>query len=66
MTKRDVIAALKAEQGDRSLRAYAAAIGEDPAVLSKVYSGDRDPSPKVLAFLGLAKREKKIIDYVHK
>jgi hypothetical protein len=66
MTKHDVIARLKNEQGDRSLRTFAADIGEDPAVLSKVYNGERDPSPRVLAFLGLEKREKKIIEYVRK
>lgn len=55
LTVHDVIAKLKNAQGDKSLRQFAAEIGVDPAVLSKIYSGDREPSPAVLAFFGLEK-----------
>ena len=56
MTKHDVIAQLKNAQGEKSLRAFASEIGEDAAVLCKIYSGERDPSPACLLFLAIEKK----------
>lgn len=55
MTVHDVIAKLKNAQGDKSLRTFAKEIKVDYAVLSKIYSGNRAPSPSVLRFLKLKK-----------
>ena len=51
--KEDVIEKLKKEQGEGSLRSYARNIGCSAAYLSDVYSGKREPGPKLLDHLDL-------------
>jgi hypothetical protein len=61
--KEDVIAKLQEEQGSRSLRAYAAAIGCSASCLCKVYAGKRDPGPRLLGHLGLERKESVTVTY---
>jgi hypothetical protein len=62
--KEDVIAQLKAEQGERSLRSYATQFDCSAAYLSDIYKGKRDPGPKILKPLGLERKTKTIVTYV--
>jgi hypothetical protein len=62
--KEEVIEKLKEEQGERSLRTYAGAIGCSAAYLSDVYNGKRDPGPLLLNLLNLERRVVKTVTYV--
>lgn len=55
--KEDVIKKLKADQGTRSLRQYAAAIGCSTSNIAQTYSGAREPSKQLLDYLNLEKEE---------
>lgn len=51
--REEVIEKLKEDQGDDSLRGYAARIGCTASYLSQVYNGVREPSEKLLDHLNL-------------
>jgi transcriptional regulator with XRE-family HTH domain len=55
LTVREVIEALKARQGDRSLRQFAEELGVSAAYLSDIYLGKRQPGEKVLKQFGITK-----------
>jgi len=62
--KEDVVEQLRKEQGERSLRTYATAIGCSAAYLSDVYAGKRDPGPKLLRHLDLEREKVVTFTYV--
>ena len=62
--KEDVVEQLKKDQGERSLRTYAANIGCSASYLSDVYNGNRDPGPKLLDHLNLERKEVVTVTYV--
>jgi hypothetical protein len=53
VTRSDVVKLIRTKQGDLSLRALALVWQIDVAHLSRIYSGDKEPGPKVLRRLGL-------------
>jgi transcriptional regulator with XRE-family HTH domain len=61
--KEDVVEQLRKEQGERSLREYASAIGVSAANISLVYTGKREPSKKLLDHLDLERKEIKTFTY---
>lgn len=61
--KEDVVEMLKKDQGDRTLRAYATAVGCSASYLHDVYNGRRDPGPKLLDHLNLERKEKVVVTY---
>ena len=62
--KEDVVEKLHEEQGERSLRSYATAIGCSASYLSDVYNGKREPGPKLLDHLDLERKEVTTVTYV--
>jgi hypothetical protein len=52
MSDEQVIAVLKARQGDKSVREFARELNVSAAYLSDVYLGRRAPGPKILSPLG--------------
>ena len=56
-TEAEVVEMLKAEQGERSLREFAEALGISPSYLSDIYLGKRAPGPAVLDQMELEKVE---------
>lgn len=63
LTEEDVISIIRAEQGDKSLRKFAAEIGITAAYLSDLYLGRRSPGEKVLGYFGIEKR--KLVTYLY-
>ena len=53
MTRDDVIDLLRKKKNGRSLRALAQDVGCSAMYLSDLFSGNRNPGPKVLDYLGL-------------
>ena len=53
LTKSEVLAKMKKQQGKRTAREYAAELGISPAYLSDIYAGKREPGPAILDRLGL-------------
>jgi lambda repressor-like predicted transcriptional regulator len=47
-----VVALLKSQQGDQSLRAFSSQLGVQPAYLCRLYQGTRPVNTTVLDFLG--------------
>lgn len=64
--KEDIISKLKQDQGERSLRAYAASIGCSAAYLSDVYRNRRDPGPKLLRHLNLQRKSVTTVTYIER
>lgn len=58
-----IIAMLKREQGDLSLRQFSAVLGVSAPYLSDVYRGYREPGPTILKRYGLAKRRTTTVMY---
>ena len=56
LNEEQVIAVIRKEQGERSLRQFAQELGISPAYLSDVYRGNRAPGPAILGRLGLVRR----------
>jgi hypothetical protein len=63
LTHDEVMARLKAKQGERSLRVFGAELGLSAAYLSDVYLGRRGIGPKLLKTLGLTKEEQTTVTY---
>ena len=64
--KEDVIEKLKEDQGERSLRAYATAIGCSPAYLSDIYNNRRDPGKMVLDHLNITATKVTTVTYTER
>lgn len=64
--KEDVIEKLREDQGDRSLRKYATAIGCTAAYLSDIYNNRRDPGPMILDHLNLTANKVTTVTYTEK
>ena len=64
--REDVVEELQKEQGSRSLRNYASAIGCPVSHLSEVYSGKREPGKKLLDHLDLEREKVVTYTYVKK
>lgn len=64
MTRDEVIAMLKRDQGDKSLRMFAVELGISAPYLSDIYAGKRDPGPAVLNRYRLRRHEITEIRYV--
>lgn len=62
--KEEVVEKLKEDQGEQSLREYAHTVGCSASYLNDVYSGRREPGPKLLDHLNLERKETVI--YVQK
>ena len=59
MDRKALIKRLQARQGPRSLRAFAASdLKCSAAYLSKIYSGETDPGPTIMDYLGLEREVK--------
>lgn len=56
MDKNEMIKYLRAMQGDMTQKAFSSTIGCSTAYLSDIYSGKREPGPKVLKFVGFRKQ----------
>jgi len=63
LTHDEVMARLKARQGERSLREFADELGLSAAYLSDVYLGRRGIGPKLLKTMGLTKDEQITVTY---
>ena len=57
-TCEEVVAMLKAKQGTKSLRKFAAELIVSPSFLSEVYRGTRNPGPYLAKLLGLEQMPK--------
>jgi transcriptional regulator with XRE-family HTH domain len=64
MTQEEVIALIKATQGDKSLREYAKEIGVTAPYINDIYQGRRSPGPAILQYFGLGKRRRAVVEYV--
>ena len=64
MTRADVVARLRKQQGDRTQQDFAKFLGISPPHLSEIYRGTRSPGPKLLKRLGLKRLT--IAEYVSK
>jgi transcriptional regulator with XRE-family HTH domain len=53
LTREKLVDLLKKKQGDRSASDLANELGVTPSYLSEIFSGKRNPGPKVLEQLGL-------------
>jgi hypothetical protein len=62
--KEDVVEQLQKDQGERSLRSYATAIGCSASYLSDVYNGKRDPGQKLLDHLDLERKKVVTVTYI--
>ena len=61
MNREQVIALLRKQQGDRSLREFAEAIDVSAGYLSDIYCGYRAPGPSILRILDIEKQT--VIEY---
>ena len=58
LSKENIVRLLRERQGTQSLRAYARSLNCSAAYLSDVYADKREPGPKLLEALGIAKETK--------
>jgi transcriptional regulator with XRE-family HTH domain len=65
ISKDDIIAMMKAEQGDRSLRSLAKKLGVSPGYISEIYSGGRNPGEAVLDYFDIGLTRNYIVEYVY-
>lgn len=63
VTEDQVLAALKAKQGNMTLREFAKKIGVSAAYISDIYRRNREPGKKILAFLGFGKESSRHTTY---
>jgi lambda repressor-like predicted transcriptional regulator len=64
--REDIIERLKKQQGDRSIRDYAAEIGCSAATLSQIYNNKRDPGKLILDHLDIIQNKITVVIYVPK
>ena len=64
MKKSEVIGILKFRKGDRPVADLATDIGVSASYLYDIFSGNREPGPKILSFLGLKRERKVVLTYV--
>lgn len=66
MTWAEVIELIKAEQGSKSVRAFALEMGVTPAYLGAVLTDppNRSPGKKILDYFGIGKQRRTIVKYV--
>ncbi len=63
MSEQEVIQLIRSQQGERSLREYAEAIGVSAQYLSQIYNGKCSPGPSCLRHFGLVKFTKTLRVY---
>lgn len=63
LTREDVVAILKRQQGERSLRQFAKDLSVSAAYLSDIYLDKRDIGPAILKPLGLTKHVETTVTY---
>lgn len=62
-TREDVIRMLKTRQGTKQSNHFAKELEVSAPFLNDVYAGNRPPSPKILAFLGLGREKTTVVTY---
>ena len=62
-TREDVIRMLKSKQGSKRAKYFAQELNVSAPYLNDVYAGNRPPSEKILAFLGLGREKTVVVTY---
>ena len=62
-TREDVVQMLKRRQGTRRAKYFAEELKVSAPYLNDVYAGNRPPSQKILAFLGLGREKTTVTTY---
>jgi predicted transcriptional regulator len=65
MKRAEVVALMRAEQGDMTLREYAKILHVTAAALSDIYNERRNPGPKILKRLKICRKRVYIVEYTY-